>query len=300
MKKTFILILLVSVILVLVMSLANAASVDPDPGNNKPADGNKTVRQEFIWDDTHGTFRKVNVYKVVNTNKQAVRIHKNLSSETDSSIGSPSFYTYWNGKNWVTLEGIIRYRGRDERAEALVTRYDLTNYTYSTSYWGKEVDYQTVYSTYTAPKEPGVKLNITTFPAGEDPGTKPNGKKDPSGVAKAPDSFDPVVEVQLANGWNIKINSHQNESGTEVRVTSPDGNTSYIYGDPQLLQAGLQPGLSTVGNFVLELDGYTLTITTKRTDKGYSVIDQIRITGPNGYEMTFNRNREVKVSGGTK
>ena len=114
--------------------------------------------------------------------------------------------------------------------------------------------------------------------------------------------YTPRINISLANGWNISVFAHYSVCGHEICFIAPDGNISYLYGDPHLLQAHgtQQQELSAVGYYVFDLDGnHILNASCMKSRAGFSLITNITITGPNNYTITIGRNSEVKVSGGT-
>ncbi|MCE1247289.1 MAG: hypothetical protein LWY06_11650 [Firmicutes bacterium] len=265
----------------------------------------QAVRQEFVWDDASGTFQTVNLYTIGEVKDYLADMNVVLNKGAAGNgtiIGSPSDYTYWDGTKWVTLDNVTRYVGTDQRAEAVVSRYDKTYYTMSTSYWSSVTGYQTLYSTYYSYYSYYVEdhMVVQTFT-----NVVSTGQVAKTGTfskaTEVPAAFEPIVQVNLANGWSVQITSHYNIWGNQVRITSPTGTSSYIYGDPHLLQAGgsQQQELAAVGDYVFDLGGYTLDLACMQSNNGFSLITDLSITGPNNYTMTYGRNNEVKVSGGT-
>ena len=308
MKKILCIAILTGIIIMLLSSYAFSGTAEngkPGENENKNGDQSNSARQEFIWDDSQGTFRKIDRIKIEDVDEHLKKIEKKfIPGKTDNSdtLGTPTSYTYWDGKKWITLENISRYKGDDQRAEALVTRYDLTRCTFSTAAWETLTGYQSIYSSYehyTTQKKGKRQDNLNNVPQN-------NGSNSPqtkffSRSIGAPDAFDPIVEVILANGWKVTINSRFDKSGTEVIMKSPDGNTSYIYGDPELMDDFRQPGgLAVLDNYVFDLEGYTLKIETEQDKNGIHRISRINLEGPNGYKLTYSRNNEVRVYGGTK
>lgn len=111
------------------------------------------------------------------------------------------------------------------------------------------------------------------------------------------------MEVITANGWKVRIDSEYSMWGNQVRIESPDGSVSYVYGDPHLMQAGgtQQQELAAVGNYVFDLgDGYTLNLECNSTNRGFSLVTNVSLSGPNDYEFSYGRNNEVRVDGGTR
>ncbi|MEA1929249.1 MAG: VCBS repeat-containing protein [Candidatus Auribacterota bacterium] len=116
-----------------------------------------------------------------------------------------------------------------------------------------------------------------------------------------PIAFEPVVEVKLANDWTLDLAQSYNEWGHSLKITHPGGASSYIWGDPHLLQKGgtQQQELAAVGNYVFDLGGYTLDFSCMRQYAGFSFVNDWSLSGPNNYVLTVGRNGEVKRSGGT-
>ncbi|MCD4786052.1 MAG: hypothetical protein K8T10_19705 [Candidatus Eremiobacteraeota bacterium] len=267
--------------------------------------GAQAIRQEFVWDEASGTFQTVNLYSIGEVDDFIAEREQVLQygAEGDGEIiGDAADYTYWDGTQWVTLDNITRYEGYDERAEAIVTRYDLTYWTQSTSYYESVTGYQTLYGTSYATRVVRHDPYYYTYTSAY---LYPTGSVAQIGtfsvVTNVPDSFDPVLEVDLANGWNVTVNSHYTVWGHEVQITSPNGETSYVYGDPHLLQAGgtQQQELAAIGNYVFDLGGYTLDLSCMESNAGFSLVTDFTITGPNDYSMSYGRNGEVKIEGGT-
>lgn len=314
MKKTFNAVLVVALVFALT-ALVFAAAVKPGSESGKKPTrtienvhlGNQAIQQEFVWDEDSGTFKTVNLYTIGDAGDHIADRDEVLAQGAAGDgelVGEAKEYTYWDGEKWVTLEDITRYEGKDERQEAVVSRYDSTYYTYSTTYWtavtGTQTIYSTWYQTQVVRRDPYYYTYTYTY-------SKSVGEKALSGtfskITEVPADFDPVVEVDLANGWNIKISSDYTQWGNEVKITSPNGDISYVYGDPHMMQAGgtQQQELAAVGNYVFDLgDGYTLNLSCAKSNAGFSLVTDLSITGPNDYEMTYGRNNEVKVSGGTQ
>lgn len=68
MRKIFPILLAVALIFAVVLG-AFAAAVDPNAEGKKPTrtienvvQGNQAIRQEFVWDEDSGTWKKVNLY----------------------------------------------------------------------------------------------------------------------------------------------------------------------------------------------------------------------------------------------
>lgn len=305
MKKAYFItvIILLAAFIITSIAIAGTATGDKEEKEETPkSEADKSVRQEFIWDDTQGTFRKVDIYTTWEVDEKLKYFEKQLSSvkmPDDTLIGSPSSYTYWDGNKWVTLESIPRFEGEDQRAEGLVTRYDLTQYTFSTSNWDSIAGYQSIYSSYASYQSNDQENGNNTDKNPPDKNAKPKTKF--FSKEMEPDSYDPVVEVQLANGWKVTINSRYDKSGAEVKLTSPDGNTSFIYGDSGATEGNASgANLAELEKYVFDLDGYTLRLETEEDGKGGYRIKNIILSGPNGYQLTFNRNNEVRVYGGTR
>lgn len=308
MKKLIIL----ALILAVTTSLAFAAAGNSSAEGVKPTRtlenvhlGNQAVRQEFVWDEEAGVFKTVNLYTIGEVEDHIADVNDVLSQGAKGDgdiVGDADTYTYWDGSGWVTLENITRYEGSDDRAEAFITRYDETFYTQSTTFWEAITGTQTLYSKYVysrvVRRDPHYYTYYYTnyYSTGERALTGTFSK-----VTNVPAAYDPVVEVTLANGWNVTINSHYTVWGNEVKITSPTGQVSYVYGDPHLLQAGgtQQQELAAIGNYVFDLGGYTMDLSCMQSNAGFSLVTDLSITGPNGYTMTYGRNNEVKVSGGT-
>ena len=316
MKRLMILALMLAVATTMVF----AAAAEQGAGGTTPARtldyihlGNQAVRQEFVWDDVAGVFKTVNLYTVGEVSGHEANRDNILQQGAlgdgslvgqlaQSPTGANGDFTYWNGSQWVTLDNITRYEGKDERAEAIVSKYDITYYTQSTTYWQQITGYQTLYSTSMQTRvyrrDPH---NITEYI----PHVRVVGSIAQTGtfssVTNVPLYYDPVVDITLANGWTVSIHSHYDQWGNEVRITSPSGQTSIVYGDPHLLQAGgtQQQELAAIGNYVFDLGGYTLDLSCAASNAGFSLITDLTLTGPNGYELTYGRNNEVRVSGGT-
>lgn len=308
MKKLMILALLLAVATTMVF----AAAAESGTEGTTPARtldyvhlGNQAVRQEFVWDDAAGVFKTVNLYtvgEVIGHEANRDSVLQQGAAGDGSLVGQAGDFTYWNGTQWVTLDNVTRYEGKDERAEAVVSRYDITYYTQSTTYWQQITGYQTLYSTswqtrvyrqdphYITEYIPHVSVVGSIAQTGTF-----------SSVTNVPLYYDPVVDIALANGWTVSIHSHYDQWGNEIQITSPSGQTSIIYGDPHLLQAGgtQQQELAAIGNYVFELGGYTLDLSCMASNTGFSLVTDLTLTGPNGYELTYGRNNEVKVSGGT-
>jgi len=304
-------------VIALVFSVAGAiyaATGDPDAKTGvtptrtieKVHLGTQAIRQEFVWDEDSGTFQTVNIYTIGEVDDYIADRDEVLQygAEGDGElIGTPQDYTYWDGTQWVTLDDITRYDGYDERAEAIVTRYDETFYTQSTSYYYSVTGYQTLYSTSysyrTVRHDPYYYTYTSTY-------LIPTGSIAQTGtfstVTNVESAFDPVLEVDLANGWSINVCSHYQVWGHEVQITSPDGTITYVYGDPHLLQAGgtQQQELAAIGEYVFDLGGYTLNLSCMESNAGFSLVTDFTITGPNDYTLTYGRNGEVKIEGGTQ
>lgn len=303
-------------VIALVFSVATAiyaATGDPDakPGVrptrtlDKVHLGNQAIRQEFVWDESSGTFQTVNLYTVgevddfIADRDQVLQYGALGDGET---IGTTAAYEYWNGTQWVILDDVTRYDGYDERAEAIVTRYDNTFYTQSTSTYYEITGYQTLYSTsYSYRTERRDPYYYTYTYSSLIPTASVAQTGTFSIITNVPDTFDPVLEVNLANGWNVTVNSHYDVWGHEVQITSPDGAVTYVYGDPHLLQAGgtQQQELAALGNYVFDLGGYSLDLSCMESNAGFSLVTDFTITGPNDYSLTYGRNGEVKIDGGT-
>jgi hypothetical protein len=312
MKRIMLWALVVAIVLSFTASAVFAAAGGTTQNGNKPTRtienvtlGQQAIRQEFVWDEASGTFQTVNLYTVGEVEDYIADMSNVLhrgAAGSGTLIGSPAAYTYWNGTQWVTLSDITRYDGVDERAEAVVSRYDKTFYTNSTSYYYAVTGYQTLYSysiqTQVVRHDPYYYTYYHTY-------SYSTGQVAQTGtfsqITAVPSAFDPVVEVNLANGWNVTINSNYTMWGNEVRITSPTGATTYVYGDPHLLQAGgtQQQELAAIGSYVFDLGGYTLDLSCMQSNAGFSLVTDLAITGPNGYNMTYGRNNEVKVTGGT-
>ena len=306
MKKAYfiLVIILLTAFIITSMAIAGTATSDKDEkSDTEKIESDNSVRQEFIWDDTQGTFRKVDLFSTWEVNEKLKNLEQNLSPDKkteDTVLGAPSSYTYWDGEKWVTLESVSRFEGEDQRAEGLLTRYDLTQYSFSTSDWDTITGYQSIYSSYSTYRNNDQETgeNILNKPA--DKNAKPRTTFSSTEFG-SPDSFDPVVEVQLANGWKVIINSRYDKSGVEVKLTSPDGSTSFIYGDSNFsAENSSGADLANLENFVSDLDGYTLKLETEENGNNGYRISNIILSGPNGYKLTFNRNNEVRVYGGTK
>jgi len=172
----------------------------------------------------------------------------------------------------------------------------------STSYWSSVTGYQTLYSTYYSLYSYFVEDHMVTQTYTKVTSTGQVAKTGTfSKATEVPGAYDPIVQVNLANGWSVQITSHYNIWGNQVKITSPTGEISHVYGDPHLLQAGgsQQQELAAVGNYVFDLGGYTLDLACMQSNNGFSLVTDLSITGPNNYTMTYGRNNEVKVSGGT-
>ncbi len=307
--------MVIAVMLVLaVVSAAFAGAVDPTiNAGKKPARtvdvvhlGNQAVRQEFVWDEASGTFQTVNLYTIGEVTDHIANVNDVLSRGAAGNgdlVGTVKDYTYWDGTRWVTLENITRYEGEDVRKEGIVKRYDDTFYTYSTSYWTAVVGTQTIYSTWVVTRvvrrDPYYYTYYYTY-------STPIGTKLVTGtlskVFEVPAAYDPVTEITCANGWKVTISSNYTEWGNEVKITSPTGEVTYVYGDPHLMQAGgtQQQELAAIGEYVFDLGGYTLNLSCMKSNAGFSLVTDLTLTGPNGYRVTYGRNNEVKVEGGTK
>lgn len=234
--------------------------------------GTQAIRQEFVWDETTKTFKTVNIYTIGEITdfigERCEVVHREAAG-TSSPVGSAVDYVYWDVSNnqWATKyhcgdhasEVIQRWGGKDVTDEVTVTRYDNLYY--------------------------GFKDNNTY---------------------NVPISFEPVFEIILANEWKLTIDQHYDEWGHEVEFTAPDGTVSYLYGDPHLLQAGgtQQQELAAVGEYVFALGDsmfadYIVTFSCMKSNAGFSLVTDIQLTGPNGYELTIGRNGEFKRTGGT-
>jgi len=318
MKKVLLWVMVAAAIVTLTAGMLYAAVSNPNAEGVTPIRtidethlGTYAIVQEFVWDSSSGTFQTVNLYtagKIEDYIADRDTVLAGGASGNGSLVGTASGYVYWDGTAWATktnMNGnITRYEGEDERQEGVVSRYDNTYYTYSTTYWTDTTGWQTLYSTwvvtsvvrhdpyyytyyYTYSAATGSVAQIGTF----------------SSITQVPASYEPVVEITLANGWTIQITSDYSQYGNEIAITSPTGQTSYIYGDPHLLQANgtQQQELAAVGNYVFDLgDGYTLDASCLKSNAGFSLLTDLSITGPNDYEVTYGRNGEVKVSGGTE
>lgn len=306
MKKVYFIavIVLLTAFIITSIAIAGTATNDKDEkSDTEKVDTDNSVRQEFIWDDTEGTFRKVDLFSTWEVNEKLKNMEQKLSADKkpdDTFLCAPSSYTYWDGDKWVTLESVSRFEGGDQRAEGLVTRFDLTQYTFSTSDWDTITGYQSIYSSYSSYQSSDQENGSDIVKNPPDKNAKPKTKFS-SKEFGSPDSYDPVVEVQLANGWKVTINSRYDKSGVEVKLTSPDGNTSFIYGDSNITEGSSSgASLANLENYVSDLDGYTLKLETEEDEKGGYRISNIILSGPNGYQLTFNRNNEVRVYGGTR
>lgn len=313
MKKLLVLALLLAVATTMVFAAAAEQGTDEGAVPARTLDyihlGNQAIRQEFVWDDAAGVFKTVNIYTTGEAGNNVANMEQIMQGGAAGDgdlVGTAAAYTYWNGTQWVTLDNVTRYEGQDDRAEAVVSRYDLTFYTQSTSYWYAVTGYQTLYSTSyqtrVYQKDIGGKEVLVTEHI---PHVKVAGSVAKTGtfshVTNVAAAFDPIVEIELANGWSIKITSHYDTWGNMVSMTSPSGQTSIVYGDPHLLQAGgtQQQELAAIGNYVFDLGEYTLDLGCMASQGGFSLVTDLKLTGPNGYELTYGRNNEVKVSGGT-
>lgn len=304
MKKVFFtaVIILFAAFIITSVTIAGTAAVNkPEKNDTQKNEAESSDRQEFYWDDTEGTFRKIDLHNEWEVNEKLKNIELKLSTDKmpeDTVLSSPSSYTYWDGDKWVTLRNVSRVEEGDQRAEGLVTRYDLTQYTFSTSEWDTVAGYQSIYSSYAGyqnnEQENGNDIEPPYPDKNADPRTRFSSKE-----FSSPDSYDPVLEVQLANGWKVTVNSRYDKSGAEVKLTSPDGNTGYIYGDSSSSDTPKTPA-AELDNYVSDLDGYTLRLETEEDGKGGYRINNIILSGPNGYQLTFNRNNEVRIYGGTK
>jgi hypothetical protein len=312
MKRAVFAVIVVLLVLSLLTSNVFAAAAGTSQNGNKPTRTienvnltQQAVRQEFVWDEASGTFQTVNLYTIGEVKDYIADMNVVLNKGAAGNgtiIGSPSDYTYWNGTQWVTLDNVTRYEGRDERAEAVVTRYDNTHYVMSTSYWSSVTGYQTLYSTYYSYYSYFVEDHMVTNTYTKVTSTGQVAQTGTfSKATEVPGVYDPIVQVNLANGWSVQITSHYNIWGNQVRITSPTGATSFIYGDPHLLQAGgsQQQELAAIGSYVFDLGGYSLDLSCMQSNNGFSLITDLAITGPNNYTMTYGRNNEVKISGGT-
>jgi len=312
MKKALLWVLVVALVVSLA-SVAYAAAGDPDAKEgvrptrtlDKVHLGTQAIRQEFVWDEASGTFQTVNIYTVGEVDDYIADMETVLNQGAagdGETIGDAADYTYWNGTAWVTLDDIIRYDGSDERAEAVVTRYDNTFYTQSTSYRYSVTGYQTLYATSyayrTVRQDPYYYTYTSTYLIATGSVAQTGTFAD---ITNVPSAFDPVLEVDLANGWTVTVNSHYDVWGHEVQITAPDGTVSYVYGDPHLLQAGgsQQQELAAIGNYVFDLGGYTLDLSCLQSNAGFSLVTDMAITGPNDYSLTYGRNGELKIDGGT-
>ncbi len=306
MKKAYFTAVIILLTAFIITSIAIAGTADDNKNGKSDTqknDSDNSIQQEFIWDDNQGTFRKVDLFSTWEVNEKLKNLEEKLSKDKypdDTVLGAPSSYTYWDGDKWVTLESISRFESQDQRAEGLVTRYDLTQYTFSTSSWDTITGYQSIYSSYASyqnnDKENGTKIENTPPDKNAKPKTRFFSKE-----IDSPDSYDPVVEVQLANGWKVTINSRYDKSGVELKLTSPDGSTSYIYSDSGASEGNSSGAdIANLNNYVSDLDGYTLKLETEENGKGGYRINNIKLSGPNGYQLTFNRNNEVRVYGGTR
>jgi len=117
-----------------------------------------------------------------------------------------------------------------------------------------------------------------------------------------PYHYNPVVKINLTNGWNITIESDYIECGNTITMVSPSGKISYVYGDPHLLQANgtQQQELAAPGNYIFDLeDGYILDLECMKMHEGFSIITKLNLTGPNDYTLIYGRNNDVRISGGT-
>ena len=313
MKKSHYAVLAVALVFALT-ALAFAAAVDPTINEGKKPTrtidnvhlGNQAIRQEFVWDEESGAFQTVNLYTTGHVSDHVAGSDEVLSQGAAGEgqlIGEAKDYTYWDGEKWVTLDDVTRYEGEDVRKEAIVTRYDNTFWTASTSYWLDVVGTQTLYESWVQTRvvrrDPYYYTYYYTH-------SKSVGERKITGtvskVFDVPAAFDPVTEVTCANGWKVTICSNYTEWGNEVKITSPTGQVSYVYGDPHLMQAGgtQQQELAAIGNYVFDLGGYTLDLACMKSNAGFSLVTDLSITGPNGYSMTYGRNNEVKVEGGTQ
>ena len=320
MKRTAVVALVVALIFA-VTALAFAAVSDPNATKGKrPArtlenihKGHQAIKQEFVWDEASGTFQTVNLYTtgeyVDEGDATAGNILSTGAAGEGDLVGDAKNYTYWDGSQWVTLDDITRYEGKDDRAEAFISRYDVTHLVDSWTTWQAVTGTQTLYSYssysrvvrhdphyhtywYTNSYSTGEREQTGTF----------------SSVDRVPGAFDPVVEVTLANGWKITIRSDYQQWGNEVQIQEPGskgepgmGRVTHVYGDPHMIQAGgtQQQELAAVGNYVFDLGGYTLDLACLKSNAGFSLVTDLSITGPNDYQMTYGRNNEVKVEGGT-
>ncbi len=310
--------ILVLFLVVSVISFAFAGAANPSINSGKVPTrtlevihkGAQAVRQEFVWDDATGTFQTVNLYTIGEVEDHVANVNDLLSRGAAGSgdlVGQAKDYTYWDGEKWVTLQNITRYEGEDARKEGIVKRYDRTFYTYSTSYWTAVTGTQTLYRTwietrtfwgdiggretvwfeyYTRSAPSGYVLKTGTF----------------SKLIEVPAAYDPVTEIHCANGWNVTIYSNYTTWGNQVKIQSPDGKVTYVYGDPHLSQAGgtQQQELAAIGEYVFDLGGYTLNLSCMQSRGGFSLVTDLSLTGPNGYKVTYGRNNEVKVEGGTR
>lgn len=313
MKKTALITVAIALILS-VTALAFASVNNPAATEGKAArtlenihKGNQSIQQEFIWDEDAGVFKTSNIYTTgLTEDKEATvdDVFYNGAKGNGDIVGEAKNYTYWDGTKWVTKDDITRYEGADSRAEAYITRYDKTYWTVSSSVYSSVTGYQPIYSTsystsyrdqgeygrryptvYTRVKKIGSKAMTGTF-------TK---------LTNVPGSYKPVVEITTAEGWNVTIESGYGEWGNQVKITSPSGQSSFVYGDPHMLQANgtQQQELAAVGNYVFNVGGYSLDLSCEKSRNGFSVVTDVKLTGPNDYEMNYGRNNEVKVTGGS-
>ena len=222
----------------------------------------QAIRQEFVWDEASGTFQTVNLYTTDIVEITIADLEEILAS---GAAG----------------DGLIL--GRD---------CGLPYYYYGGS-WHTMAN-RTRYKGYDLRAEAAVtRYDLMHFSVG-------------NGYTRV-DAYDPAASMELANGWKVDVTQEYTDWGHEVKMTAPLSDppppyrVSYVYGDPHLLQAGgtQQQELAAVGNYVFDLGGYTLDLSCMKSHDSFSMVTDLTLTGPNGYQLTMGRNGEVKISGGT-
>jgi hypothetical protein len=226
------------------------------------------IQQEFAWDETAGMFQTVNIYTIGEVEDYIADMCEVLvqgPAGTGELIGWARDYAIWDQENqqWA----LTYYCG--DPARGVIQRY--------------AGDY------ITAEGECYRRDNVYY-------------EKSPDGLYDHLIDFEPELNIALANGWLLRINQDYTQWGHAIRLTSPKGEVSYVYGDPHLLQAGgthLQE-LAAVGNYVFDLTGgYTLHLSCMKENAGFSLVTNASIRGPNDFWLTMGRNSGVRVSGGT-
>ena len=228
----------------------------------------QVIQQEFAWNETEGLFETVNLYiigEIEDPTADMCEVLVRGPAGTGKLIGWARDYVIWDQENqqWAPTY----YCG--DPARGVIQRY-----------YGPDITAESVCD---------LRDNLYY-------------EKSPDGLYDHLIDFEPVLNIGLANGWLLRITQDYTQWGHEIRLTSPKGEVSYVYGDPHLMQKGgtQQQELAAVGNYVFDLTGYyTLSLSCMKSNAGFSLVTDASISGPNDYLLNMGRNSGVRVSGGT-